>query len=137
MKNHLAGFRELEHTADWELEVWALELPALLEQAARGMYSLSELCLQDEPRDERRLEIHSADAEGLLVAFLSELLFVLEDEQVGFDTFHLKIDDNHLEAVLVGAPVIDVKKEIKAVTYHNLKIREEAGGLRVNIVFDV
>jgi len=26
------GYREVEHTADWELEVWAADLPGLLEQ---------------------------------------------------------------------------------------------------------
>ena len=35
------GFREHAHTADWELEVWAPDLPALLEQAAHGMYAIS------------------------------------------------------------------------------------------------
>ena len=35
------GFREHAHTADWELEVWAPDLPTLLEQAARGMYAIS------------------------------------------------------------------------------------------------
>ena len=28
-----AGFTEIEHTADWALEVWGPDLPALLEQA--------------------------------------------------------------------------------------------------------
>lgn len=137
MDNHLAGFRELEHTADCELEVWAKEFPGLLEQAARGMYSLAGMRLKDAPRLERVLEIHGVDAEDLLVAFLGELLFALEDEQIGFDAFRWKITDNGFEASLRGAQVMDMKKEIKAVTYHNLKIREETGGLRVNIVFDV
>jgi SHS2 domain-containing protein len=41
--NQVAGYREREHTADWELEVWAPDLPRLLEQAARGMYRLAGL----------------------------------------------------------------------------------------------
>ena len=40
MPTQPAGFREKEHTADWELDVWAPDLPALLDQAARGMYWL-------------------------------------------------------------------------------------------------
>ena len=27
----MAGYREVEHTADWELEVWATDLAGLLE----------------------------------------------------------------------------------------------------------
>ena len=30
----------MEHTADWELEVWAEDLSGLLEEAAGGMYEL-------------------------------------------------------------------------------------------------
>jgi SHS2 domain-containing protein len=36
-----------------------------------------------------------------------------------------------------GAPIASMDKEIKAVTWHNLRVRREADGLRVNIVFDV
>ena len=30
MVGQLAGFRELEHTADWQLEVWAPDLPGVV-----------------------------------------------------------------------------------------------------------
>ncbi|MFC2053874.1 archease, partial [Chloroflexota bacterium] len=36
MKREIAGFREIEHTADWELEVWAPDILELLKQAAIG-----------------------------------------------------------------------------------------------------
>jgi hypothetical protein len=39
-----AGFREISHTADWELEGGA-DLPGLFEQA-RSMYSLMDVHLQ-------------------------------------------------------------------------------------------
>ncbi len=40
MATPYSGFREKDHTADWELEVWAPDLPGLLVEAARGMYWL-------------------------------------------------------------------------------------------------
>ena len=64
-----AGFQEVEHTADWELHVWAPDLGALLEQAARGMYQLSGTRLAGAPRVRRNLEIQAVDAESLLVRF--------------------------------------------------------------------
>jgi hypothetical protein len=70
-----AGYREIEHTADWQLDVWAPDLGALLEQAARGMYALAGVRLTDGPRQAYDLEVPFHDPEGLLVAFLSELLF--------------------------------------------------------------
>jgi len=40
-------------------------------------------------------------------------------------------------AEVAGAPIESIAKEIKAVTYHNLAVRETARGLETTIVFDV
>jgi SHS2 domain-containing protein len=132
-----AGYREIEHTADWELEVWAPDMPSLLEQAARGMMALSHTTLQPGPRVQREITVDAADDESLLVGFLSELLYITEMESIAFDGFDLRLEGDRLHAKLSGAPVEAADKEIKAVTYHNLRVRRENGGLRVNIVFDV
>lgn len=132
-----AGYCEIEHTADWELFVWAPDLPALLEQAARGMYRLSGTRLYLAPRRSHEFDLPASDPERLLVAFLSELLWLVEQDGLGFDTFLLNLTDDGLHARLEGALVADQSKEIKAVTFHNLAIRQTAIGLEVNIVFDV
>ena len=80
-----SGFEEMEHTADWELRVWAADLIHLLDQAARGMYALSQLELAAGPRVARSFEIPFVDAESLLVDFLSEILFFGEGEGLAFD----------------------------------------------------
>ena len=132
------GFREHAHTADWELEVWAPDLPALFEQAARGMYALSGLGLQDGPPQERSIIQHAGDAESLLVHFLTELLWVEQDQQLGFDHFAIRIEDAYyLYADLCGAGILRLENEIKAVTYHNLSIQTSSLGFQVSIVFDV
>ncbi|MBM3143523.1 MAG: archease [Chloroflexi bacterium] len=137
MDSREAGFRELEHTADWELYVWAPDLPALLEQAARGMYQLSHTRLADAPRLVREFELPFTDRESLLVDFLSELLFYGEEENLAFDEYQLDLDESSLRVRIVGAPIEDPAKEIKAVTYHRLAVRETGRGLEVQIVFDV
>jgi SHS2 domain-containing protein len=133
----LAGYREIEHTADWELEVWAPDLATLLEQAARGMYALAGARLQGGARLRRSLELEAHDPEDLLVAFLSELLYLGEDEGMGFDAYRIWIQGEKLTAELNGAPLAGLDKEIKAVTYHNLDIQKGPRGLEVRIVFDV
>lgn len=131
------GFREHAHTADWELEVWAPDLPSLLEQAARGMYALSGVVLHGDVIT-RTLELEASDMESLLVRFLSELLWLEQDQQLGFDHFMLSVQDNFcLSAHLEGATIISMDKEIKAVTYHNLAVQDTPSGLSVVIVFDV
>ncbi len=145
MQRSEAGFREHEHMADWELEVWAPTLPALFEQAARGMYALSGIVLNSFPRKVRQLKLAAVDPESLLVGFLQELLYLEETAALGFDQFDIRIRDLDLSAILTGAPILTISKEIKAVTYHNLKIdvsgrgsdRGSDRGLEVRIVFDV
>jgi SHS2 domain-containing protein len=132
-----AGFCEHEHTADWELEVWGPDLPALLSQAAQGMNFLSQTRLQPEPRLERRLVFQASDPEMLIVDFLSELIFLGEDEGLGFDQYDFSLQGSSMEVRLGGAAIAEQTKEIKAVTYHKLKIRKSERGLEVNIVFDV
>ena len=132
------GFRELAHTADWELEVWAPDLATLLEQAARGMYALSGMRLLPGLPQERLIALHAADAEGLLVRFLTELLWVEQEEKLGFDQFAISVEGQcDLRAELSGSTIAKLDKEIKAVTYHNLAVQITSQGLQVNIVFDV
>jgi len=137
-----AGYCEHAHTADWELEAWAPDLPALLETAARGMYAISGTRLAAGPRQAQSLALNAPDAESLLVKFLGELLWLAQQDGLAFDTFDLDVQTGPdgmlaLHAVLDGAPLAGCEKEIKAVTYHNLAIRSQAGRLEVNIVFDV
>ena len=132
-----AGFREIAHTADWELEVWAPDLPGLFEHAARGMYSLMGVRLLPTPRQSRTLELDAFDGESLLVRFLEELLYIQGLDGLAFDAFQIDISEWKLLARLEGATLHSLGKEIKAVTYHRLKIRSDQGQLEVRIVFDV
>jgi SHS2 domain-containing protein len=94
-------------------------------------------CLQSNHRQSRRVEVHFQDQESLLVSFLAELLYLCELENLGFDTFDLQIQGERLIAKLSGAHIESITKEIKAVTYHNLVVRDTVSGLEANIVFDV
>jgi SHS2 domain-containing protein len=132
-----SGFMEVEHTADWELEVWAPDLAGLLEQAARGMYALAGARLQDGPRQRRSFTLWAIDPERQLVSFLSELLYIGEQERLGFDRYQLALQGDQLHAELEGAVLASLDKEIKAVTYHKLAIQAGESGLEVRIVFDV
>ncbi len=132
------GFREHAHTADWELEVWAPNLATLLEQAARGMYAISGVKTDVNSPQERSMAMHASDAESLLVRFLTELLWLEQEDGLAIDHFSMNVEkDYSLWAELCGAPILSLDKEIKAVTYHNLKVETTPQGLRVYIVFDV
>ena len=131
------GFEEISHTADWSVRVWAPDLPALFAEAAQAMNSLSGTAISNRPRLKRTFESEAADAESLLVAFLSELVYYQEQENLAFDVFELEVKSKRLKVEMEGAPIESMDKAIKAVTYHNLKINETNQGFETTIVFDV
>lgn len=137
MRGSDSGYREIEHTADWMLEVWGASLAELLEQAARGMYALAEVEIKEGDRSAVNFELRGRDPEILIVRFLSELLYYGERDNIAFDTFDLALSGDVLQARLGGAEIVSIKKEIKAVTYHNLEVKQNPRGLEARIVFDV
>lgn len=137
MQNKAAGYEEVEHTADWALRVWAPDLEGIFAQAAQGMYALMETTLAPDPHRDMTVELQAPDSESLLVAFLSELLYYGEAEGLGFEDCRVILVDQSLRATLRGARITSQVKEIKAVTFHNLKIEPHDGMFWATIVFDV
>ncbi|MBS1250387.1 MAG: putative protein archease [Chloroflexi bacterium] len=140
MKKSKNGFREIEHTADLELEVWGQDLPSLFQQAALGLYHLSQIePAENQPRlPSQSLQLNGIDWEDLLVAFLDELLYLLDEKKRAVDFHDLNLDANYtLESQGETVEVSPQFRSIKAVTYHNLKIRETENGYTTNIVLDV
>ncbi len=131
------GFQEIPHTADWAMKVWAEDLPRLFAEAAAGMNALAGAQLSDGPRIRRVFKDKAQDAESLLVAFLSELVYLQEQEDVGFADFDIKLDGLHLSVEMEGAALAAIEKPIKAVTFHDMKITKAAAGYEVEVVFDV
>jgi SHS2 domain-containing protein len=137
MPIHESGFEELPHTADWQIRVWAPNLPALFAEAARGMNALTGARPAPGPRVTRTFEVEASDTETLLVAFLSELVWATEQENLVFDVFKLVFEGPRLKVKMSGSHLHSIIKTIKAITYHNLQIQKMGTGFQVEIVFDV
>ncbi len=131
------GFEEVSHTADWSARVWAQDLPSLFTEAARAMNSLSGTVAGNGARLKRVFAAEAPDPESLLVAFLSELLYYQEQESLVFDVFDLRVATQWLKVEMEGTQIASSEKAIKAVTYHNLKIKKTDEGFETTIVFDV
>lgn len=145
------GFEEISHTADWSARVWAQDLPSLFAEAARAMNSLAGTAIDNDAHVKRTFEAEAPDAESLLVAFLSELVYYQEQENLAFEVFELEVKSTaltvaawrhvpkgqKLKVKMEGGQIASVDKAIKAVTYHNLKIEKTNEGFETTIVFDV
>jgi len=131
------GFEEISHTADWSARVWAADLPSLFIEAARAMNFLSGTVTGTGPRVTRTFEAEGPDPESLFVAFLSELLYEQEQENLAFDRWDLRVANQWVKVEMEGTEITSSDKAIKAVTYHNLKIEKTNEGFETTIVFDV
>jgi SHS2 domain-containing protein len=132
------AIEEIEHTADWAIRVRAKELSSLFEQAAKGMTDLIGQVQDNTSLIPRPITIQAADLETLLVSWLEELLFILETENLMLSSSSVQLpSETQLLATIGLQPVEERWKEIKAVTYHDLEVRETNEGFEVTIVFDV
>lgn len=145
-----SGFREIDHTADVGLRIWASSLDELFVQAARGMCSLLLASDQYEftliiPRREQKtytIELTSTSAELLLREWLSELLYIHSTERIYFIDFAIRqVDDTHVTAQAAGIEFSGEDEhlftEIKAVTYHGLEVTRDQEGFRAQVIFDI
>jgi SHS2 domain-containing protein len=85
----------------------------------------------------KEIQLSAFDYESLMVAFLSELIFIAEHERIGFDSLIINLENTTLHTTLQGARIISKGKAIKAVTFHNLKIIRTGEFLEAVLVFDV
>lgn len=134
----LADFTVVEHTADWALQVRGHDFAGLLLSAAWGMNSLLVADLTTvRPAQERSLDVTAFDRESMLVEWLGELAYLAERDGFVACAFELdSVSPERLQARLRG-DTVELQKHIKAVTYHNLEVRQTAAGLEATIVFDV
>ena len=132
------GFEEVEHTAEWAYRVWGSTLEELFVRAAKGLYVLAGVTLEDSSRVDREIQLKGLDRISLLVAWLNELLFLFESEGLAFDRFEvLQLDGDVLRVQASGAPVREWMKHIKAATYSNLSICQSDLGFEATVVLDV
>ena len=102
------------------------------------------LCaIQGQPTDtqetvSREVEVSGVDRETLLVNWLNEILYLQDVHKESYSRFQVgAISDNFLRASLHGEPNASIRRSIKAVTFHGLKIERLPDGWEATIVVDV
>lgn len=134
--------REIDHTADAGIEVSGRTQEELFERAAYGMFWLIAALESVEPVVSRDIELQDDDPESMLVKWLSELNYLHQVEHLVFSRFEIdELGGGRLEGRAYGDnPGSDeqtVFGEIKAVTYHGLRIVKHDGQWSATIIFDL
>ncbi len=135
------GYRILEHTADVGIEAWGADLREAFAAAARGMFSLMIELDRVVERTVRTQRIRADDRQGLLVAWLNELIGLVDAEGEVFRRF--LVDELTARTLVARAfgEALDLDRHephlaIKAATYHDVSV--EAGPpARVRVLLDI
>ena len=135
----MAKHKTIDHEADIGLEVNGKTLEELFKNAASGLFSLLVDLKNVKPEVGKKLEI-TGNGE-LLFNFLNELLYLWDTEGFIPKEFSLRIENDRLTGNVIGG-LFDplrhtIKKEIKAVTYHEFSLTREKGICKARFILDV
>jgi SHS2 domain-containing protein len=134
-------FEIIDHTADIGLIIHGDSLKELFVNAAAGMFSLITDTDKIKPAVKREVELSAGDMESLLVDWLNELLYLLDIDHLVFGRFEISgLADNSIKAVCYGEKINgkhEIKREVKAATYHMLNLTKEGTGYKARVIFDI
>jgi SHS2 domain-containing protein len=130
-------YEEIDHTADYAIHVRGIDLPGLFVAAARGMNALTGGAVVHPPVS-REIHVEASELETLLVTWLEELAFLMETAGEMYEEFQvISLSPTSLRVRAQGGAVSGLDKLIKAITFHDLAIRQTAAGYETTVVFDV
>ena len=141
----IEGYTYLDHTGDLGIRAYSKTLQQLFTHAAQGLLeSIADPRTIDEVT-QIEIEVSAGSLEDLMVAWLNELNFRHEVEELIFrrvEIRRLSKQPPSLSAVACGEPVDFTKHvvytEIKSVTYHQLLVEQRLDGSWVaQVIFDL
>jgi len=135
-------YRLITHTADLGMDVRGKDLPDLFAQAAWSFFDIMVEARLIDSKQERAIAVKAPDREALLIAWLGELLYLFEARHLVFGKFLIQsLTPNALQASgwgeLFAPKKHRLKRVVKAVTYHQLRIWEEKGVWQARVIFDL
>lgn len=139
-------YEYLYHIADAKFRAYGSTLEEAYENAAIAMFNVMINTSGLGTSELRDIEVESNDIKGLLVEWLSELLYLFEVDEIIFSEFQIisieKTNDGFsLKGKASGEPV-DLSRhnfdtQVKAVTFHDLAVEsDKTGRFWVQVVVD-
>lgn len=135
-------YETFDHTADLGLRVRAPDLDALFAEAAEALFSVLVEDLAG-VRESQSLEIDITgdDREFLLFDWLRTLLYRFDAEHMVFRSFEVRVRPDGLHATARGEPIDpgrhELGHEVKAITYHGLRVEQTPDGWLAEVIVDI
>jgi SHS2 domain-containing protein len=135
-------YETFDHTADLGLRIRAADLDTLFAEAGSALFSIIVEGLGSvEARQRLDLQIAADDLEYLLFDWLRELLYRFDGEHLLFSRFEVHVQGLMLSATVWGEPLDRARHqllhEVKAITYHGLKVERDGDGWLAEVIVDI
>lgn len=134
-----------EHKADAGVRGIGKSLEEAFEECAKAMFSIMADLEKVKAGKEVKVEAEAESRENLLVKFLNQMLYLRDVKQMLFSRFDLYIIEDgekwKLEGKAFGEKINKetqgIKSDVKAASYHQLKVEESNGKFIAQCVVDV
>ena len=118
------------------------DLKELFKNSALGMFEIIADLEDVKPETSLTIAVGAITREELLIEWLRELLYQYNTQEILFKNFEIeKITDNRINAKAWGEKFNhqrhNLKMEIKAVTYHKLRVEKVKDYWLGEVIFDV
>jgi SHS2 domain-containing protein len=137
----MAPYDLVDHTADLGIVVRGETLEDLFVEAGRALFDLLVEVRNAPAESFSELIVKGKDLEDLMVNWLRELLYLFNgEEKVVSSVEMVRMEATLLEARLGWFHVFKVEcqvlSEIKAVTYHQIRVEPKPSGFEAQVIFD-
>jgi SHS2 domain-containing protein len=131
-----------DHTADLGLRIRAATLDQLFAEAATALF---EVIVEDlhsvAPTQQFEVTLPADDVEYLLFDWLKTLLYHFDSEHTLFSRFEVHIGADGLQGKARGEPLDrgrhELCHEVKAITYHGLRVEQTPDGWLAEVIVDI
>ncbi|MFH1126158.1 MAG: archease [Candidatus Altiarchaeota archaeon] len=136
-------FEFLEHTADLKFRSFGRSLNEAFANAGKAIFSAMTKLSTVELTMSKKITLEAENLEMLLHDFLSELIYLFSVEELllkKFDVRIVQVNTYQLHATVHGEKINLKKhslyKEVKAATYHEMKIEKKDNQWVIEVVCD-
>ncbi len=135
-------YETFEHTADLGLRIHAADLDTLFVEAAQALFTaIVEDLATVQPLQRLDIRLEADDHEYLLFDWLKELLYHFDAEHLLLGRFEVQVSGTSLTGCAWGEPLDPARHvlshEVKAITYHGLRVEPAADGWLAEVIVDI
>jgi len=135
-------FEVIDHTADVGIIAYGADIEELFSNAGLALFSLITELESIENKFHLDLEVSSEDIDSLLIDWLNELIYVFDVKHILFNRFDIKnLTHKGLQATCYGEGFNEmkhtIKADVKAATYHMLKLDKSDDVFRAQVILDI